>query len=291
MDILLTGATGFIGRHLGTALTSKHRVFGLTKRQHPQNSKGIIWLNGDLTSPGFVDILPQRIDAILCLSQSRSYRSFPDQAADIFNVNVAGTQALLEYARQVGISKFFYASTANVYRQSNQRISEDFSIEPTTFYARSKRMAEMLVESYADFFRCTVLRFFTVYGPGQKDMLIPNLVERVRNGQPLQVQGKHGFKTSPIYVDDISCIFRELIEQEQVAPGFDVLNVGGDEMLGIFELGVLIGEALQVMPHFTYSLGDEPPGWIADNSKLKTVLGNVSFTSFSEGIRQMITKG
>lgn len=287
MDILLTGASGFVGGHLVTQLSQKHRLFALTRQPPMLEQKGLSWISGDLSRPDLPASLPEKIDAVVCLAQSRAYRQFPEKASDIFNVNVLGTLALLDYARHAGAHTFIFTSTANVYRQSSSHINEEFDLEPRSFYASTKRMAEMLIESYAEFFACSVLRLFTVYGPGQKEMLIPNLVERIRNGQPLRVQGKHGFKTSPVYVDDLKRIIDKLLERENPNPDFQVFNVGGDEILGIYELGIAIGAALKLTPRFEYIKGHEALGWIADNSKLKAALDLNSFTPFTDGIKKI----
>jgi len=287
MDILLTGASGFIGGHLVTQLSQKHQLFALTRQPSRLERKGLSWISGDLSQPDLPASLPEKIDAVVCLAQSRAYRQFPEKANDIFNVNVLGTFVLLDYARRAGARTFIFTSTANVYRQSSSQINEEFDLEPRSFYASTKRMAEMLIESYAEFFNCIVLRLFTVYGPGQKEMLIPNLVERIRNGQPLQVQGKHGFKTSPLYVDDLKRIIDKLLKRENPTPDFQVFNVGGDEMLGIYELGIAIGAALKLAPKFEYVKGAESLGWIADNSKLKAALDLHSFIPFTDGIEKI----
>jgi len=288
MDILVTGASGFVGSHLLTDLIHGHRLYALTRQKPPSQQDGVTWLSGDLSRNDFVLSLPDRMDAVICLAQSKAYRQFPEQARDIFEVNVNSTLSLLEYARRAGVQTFIFASTANVYRQSHGRIAEDFDLAPLSFYARSKRMAEMLVESYAEFFHCVVLRLFTVYGPGQKEMLIPNLIERVRNNIPLQVQGEHGFVTSPIYVSDVTKIIQIILERDHVVSGFDLLNVGGDEALGILELGHIIGNALNRAPQFDRIPGDQPEGWVADNSRLKNAMGLKSFISITDGIRKTV---
>ncbi len=289
MDILVTGATGFIGSRLCKDLSNQHRIFALSRRRKA-NIPGITWLLGDLSRDAFVYSLPEKVDVVVHLAQSRSYRMFPDQAQDIFNVNVSSTLTLLEYARKVNVSLFIFASTANVYKQSNQPINEDSLIAPASFYARSKRMAEMLIESYSEYFNCTILRFFTVYGPGQKNMLIPSLIDRIRDNKPIQVQGVYGFKTSPIFVSDISKIVRTLIMRKPILPGINIFNVGGDEVLGIFEMGQIIGDTINCPLHIDYLPGDEPLGWIADNSKLKNFLKLEKFFSFRDGIKTIFSE-
>lgn len=288
MDILLTGATGFIGSYLLPGLVHSHRLYAMTRQNLPPNRLGLNWIFGDLSIPGSITSLPSKIDAVVCLAQSRAYRQFPEQAQDIFEVNTRATLALLEYARRAGAHTFIFTSTANVYRQSGQRISENFPIEPLSFYARSKQMAEMLVEAYREYFDCTVLRLFTVYGPGQRNMLVPNIIEKIQKGEPLQVQGKHGFKISPIYISDVIQIFQKLLEREHAKPGFEIYNIGGDELLGIYQLGSLIGQALNSSPNFEFIPGIEPKGWMADIAKIRAALELGIFISMQDGLKTVI---
>jgi UDP-glucose 4-epimerase len=288
MEILITGATGFIGEHLRSELVPRHLVLATTRGAAMTESPNLIWRQADLSYSAFVSALPPHVDAVVCLAQSRAYRQFPDQVEDIFNINVRATLSLLEYARKAGASTFLYASTANVYRQSSQKISEDWPVEPATFYARSKRMAEMMVESYAGFFDAVVLRLFTVYGPGQKEMLIPNLIDRVRQNRSIQVQGKYGFKISPIFVGDVTDIIIRFLERKTDLMGSHIFNVGGDEALGVYDLGLVIGETLALAPRFDYVPGEEPAGWVADSSRLKRELGLAGFLPFREGMKNVI---
>jgi nucleoside-diphosphate-sugar epimerase len=288
VNILLTGATGFIGNHLRTEFADKHHLFALTRHDDFTDNENLTWIKADLRQPATRLVVPGRVDAVVCLAQSKAYREFPAQAWDLFNVNISSVLTLLEYARQNEVKMFIFASSANVYKPQQEKISERSSPIPTSFYARSKRMAEMLIESYADYFRCLSLRLFTVYGPGQTGMLIPSLIERVRTEEPIQVQGKSGLKLTPIYITDVCRVIQTTLEMEESAPGFEVFNVGGDEQLGIRQIGLNIGEALQKQPRFEMVEGDEPGGWMADNDKLKTRFHIDKLVPFAEGIRRTI---
>lgn len=287
MRILLTGGTGFIGAHLLHKLTPQHAVYAIARTAPVCMEPEYVWLEGDLSAPETLslDLFPPSIDAVIYLAQSREYRNFPEKVDDMFHVNVLSVLKLLELARLRGVSKFIYASTANVYKQSHHPISEEFALAPQSFYARSKRMAEMLVESYADFFQCVVLRLFTVYGPGQDGMLMPALVDKVRRGLPIQVQGKKGFKLSPIHVDDVVSIFDRIIGLgSDTKPDFQVFNVGGEQNLNIFDIGTSIGSVLGIVPIFEFADSEEPAGWSADVTKLKKELDLPDLIDISEGI-------
>jgi nucleoside-diphosphate-sugar epimerase len=231
---------------------------------------------------------PDRVDAVVYLAQSRAYRQFPENARDIFDVNVRSVLGLLEYARGSGVRLFLFGSTANVYQCSQHPITEDHPIEPLSFYARSKRMAELLVESYGDFYQCLVLRFFTIYGPTQKGMLIPSLITKIREGEPILVQGNAGLALSPLYVSDASAVIQAALAGSHGIAQFEVLNVGGEEATDIYHLGVAIGDRLGIHPRFQQVPGPEPGGWVADNSRLKCKLGVCPRVGLSEGLARVV---
>ncbi len=289
MNVLLTGATGFIGGHLRTRLTQRHEVCALVRERGKFKDEGnSTWTQADLSDSTGELVLPGRIDAIVCLAQSKAYRDFPEKAWEVFSVNVSSVMRLLEYARQHGVKIFVLASTANVYRPCHELISESHSPDPTSFYGRSKRIAEMLVESYAAYFRCVALRLFTVYGPGQAGTLIPSLIERVRNDEPIQLPGGSGLRLTPVYVADVCRIIQAAIETEDASPGFEVFNVGGDEELSIHQIGSIIGDVLGASPRFEIVTGDQQGGWMADNSKLKEQFRDLNLTPFLEGISRTL---
>jgi UDP-glucose 4-epimerase len=290
VDVLVTGATGFIGTHVRRRLAGKHRVFAVSRDMNPSSDDAVTWISADLADHDMAHRLPEHVDGVVYLAQGRRYREFPAGARDVFDANVLGLMSLLEYARAHGVGRFILASSANVYRRSEGPITEAGVTEPRTFYARSKRAAELLLASYEDFFRCVVLRLFTVYGPGQSSALIPSLIERVRSQRPIQIEGREGLKVSPIFLDDVSGAIQAVLEQDAVPTGLDIFNVGGDETATVIGLGGLIGRVLRMVPQFEFIPG-EPFGWVADSSKLKGAVGLRSFVTLEEGLGHTIAAG
>ena len=290
MDVLLTGATGFIGTQVRRQLAGKHRVFAMTRGGRPPSEEAVTWIEGDLADRDVAHRLPERVDGVVYLAQGRRYREFPEGAWDVFDANVLGMMSILEYAREHGVGRFILASSANVYRRSDESLREDAVTEPRTFYARSKRAAEVLLTSYADFFPCVVLRLFTVYGPGQSRALIPSLIERVRSGRPIQIEGQEGLKVSPIFLDDVSVAIQAMLEHDAGTAGVEIFNVGGDETTTVLGLGRLLGRVLGKTAEFEFVAGD-PSGWVADSSKLKRAVGLRSLVTLEEGLAQTVAAG
>jgi UDP-glucose 4-epimerase len=288
VDILLTGATGFIGTYLSRELSKKHRVYAITRKSIPKNEDSLVWIEADLSKSEINLTLPEKIDAIIYLAQSRAYRKFPDKAFDIFQVNVGGAMAVLDFAMRNRISRFIYTSSANVYSHSKERLAESAVAEPASFYGKTKLMAEMMIESYAQYFGCCVLRLFTAYGRGQSGMLIPSLVSSISQNQPINIQGKHGLRLSPMYITDIVRVIQSVLEDGRLSTGFDVFNVGGDEVWSIYDIANVIGRELNILPRFEFIGGEEPGGFVADNSKLRRTFDLGKFISLDEGIKRII---
>lgn len=288
MRIVVVGGNGFIGNYVVRELAAHHEVIATRRTKRPSDSAGVHWFEVDLSHRPAFNELPDVLDVVVFLAQSRNYRSFPDEVWDIFDVNVQAVAAALEYARRSGARRFIFTSSANVYRRSHAPIAEDGACDGKSFYAGSKRMAELLVESYASYFDAIVLRLFTVYGPGQQGMLIPNLVDRVRRGQPIAIEGRRGMSLTPVFVNDVARVIATISEGHADATGPSVFNLGGPMAASIYDLGALIGNAMEITPTFQFSGESDPPGWQADSRRLLAKLPELSLVSLEEGLDRTV---
>jgi UDP-glucose 4-epimerase len=288
--ILVTGATGFVGTRLRDDLANTvHEVINVTRAAPPEGRSRARhqWIQMDLAARLATPTVT-RVDAVVYLAQSRAYREFPAKAPEIFAVNATALLWMLDWARSVGVRSFVYASSANVYRPSTTPLTETTPLEPQSFYGRSKQIGEMLVASYTAYFQCTVFRLFTVYGEAQSAMLIPSLVERVRNRRAIQLHGTAGLFLSPLYVGDASHFLKAAIEAEGRSEGAHVFNLGGPEHLNLQQIGDAIGEALGQEPIFERVGGPEPAGFLADSTRLAAAFGSTPAITFREGIRRTL---
>lgn len=237
MSVLITGASGLIGRHLVGLLEGETDVVALSRTPLP--SASATWIAADLSAPHFINALPSRVDTVVHLAQSPHYREFPEQAADVFNVNVASTALLLDWARRVGVQRFVQASAGGADRSQGTALS---------YYLAGKRSAELLAQSYANQFAVTVLRFFFVYGPHQRrSMLIPRLVDTVRGGQPITLAGNDGIRLNPVHVDDAVAAIRQAVIADR--PG--AFEIAGPDVMTMRQIGEAIASRLERSAQFT----------------------------------------
>ncbi|MFN8490934.1 MAG: NAD(P)-dependent oxidoreductase [Caldilineaceae bacterium] len=286
---LVTGTTGLIGAHLLAAFPSDWQVFAGSRSPNAAYPPltAISPTRLDLSSNWDATDLPAKLDAVIHLAQSEHFREFPEKALDIFQVNTLSTLRLLDYARQAGARTFVLASSGGVYGHHEQEFVEDEPVAANAdlgFYLGTKLCSEILAENYTSFMNVIVLRFFFVYGVGQKrTMLIPRLVQSVLDGRPLTLQGQDGIRINPTHVSDaVTAILRTLDLQ-----GSHKINVGGPEVLSLRRIAEIIGAVVGKEPIFDVHTDGEPRHLVGDIRKMSHLL-EAPKISFEQGIRTYI---
>lgn len=258
--LLITGARGLLGSHLMPLLAGRWEANSLDRAV------------ADLSRPLDPAILPPRIDAVVHLAQSARFRDFPDGAGDMFEVNLARLAELLDHARRSGASHFIHASTGSIYRRSQAPLTEDSPTagpEAIGYYAATKLAGELLAHSYAPAMTIVSLRYFFIYGPGQRrDMLVPRLIESARAGTAVSLQGADGLRLNPVHAEDAAAATAAALELDRSA----IVNVAGPETLSIRAMAEAIGERLGVEPRFEPSTG-EAGDLVGDTSRMAELLG------------------
>jgi nucleoside-diphosphate-sugar epimerase len=287
----LTGASGLIGSRLAPELARTSEVTAMGRRPPGDGTAaGIRWLRHDLGAPFLPPTLPPRVDTVVHLAQSPHFRDFPERAADIFEVNVGSTTRLLDWARRCGATRFVYASSGGLYGHGDHRFREDDAIVdtgPLGYYLASKRSAELLVEAYRPLLVVVILRFFFVYGPGQRaSMLIPRLVRATAEGKPISLQGRDGIRVNPVHVDDAVealCGAVRLTDSQRI-------NVAGPDVLTLRQIAETIGSLLHVAPVFTVDFESHPHHLVGDITRMAEVLG-APRRRFADGVAELCLEG
>ena len=285
IKVLITGGSGLVGASLLEKLSQHYTLFtvGLSKPA----LDNVHHINLDLATDWDTSALPDEMDIVIHLAQSRHYKDFPESCENVFSVNTASTLKLLNYARSANVRKFIYASSGGVYGTGEKAFTEDSPLmmdEALGFYLGTKLCSELIVRNYSDFFDIDILRFFFVYGERQpQSMLIPRLINSVRNGIPITLQGESGISINPIHVDDVA----ELVSKLLLLDGSHTLNIAGGQELSLRRISEIIGTALNCEPVFGTADG-APKNLIGDISQMIDLLGKPSLT-FEQGVTKLIT--
>lgn len=285
MNILISGASGFIGQHLVRLLAVDHSIYGITRKKkclEPQATSVVV----DLADQGWTRLLPGNIDCVIHLAQSLRYRDFPEGVADMQRINIDATVEILEWARQAGVQQFVYTSTANVYAPSAHLLVETSPAIPNSFYGASKLAAEHLARQYQKYFQVNILRLFTVFGPKQKNMLIANVIERIKKGQEITLAKGAGIYLTPVFVGDVANIIKRLItipaERESL-----LMNVCGEHVVSLCEI-VNILESLQEKSAVIRNTKEEEVFVIGNNARLRESICDYRFLDIKSGLERTL---
>ena len=192
--VLVTGGSGFIGRHMVAALgTAGAQVRVVDLKPHPD--PGVELVQGDLADPDVVAAALQGgIDAVVHLAAVTSVLRSIEQPELTYATNVAATHGLLEGARRAGVRALAFASTNAVTGPMEApAITEQARLAPLTPYGATKAAGEMLMSAYTASFgiRCACLRLTNVYGLGMqaKDSIVARLMRVIRTGGAFEIYG------------------------------------------------------------------------------------------------------
>jgi len=211
--ILVTGGSGFIGRHVVAQLAAAGahvRVIDL--EPYPDPTVDIVV--GDLVEPEVIEAsLDGGIDAIVHLAAVTSVLRSIQHPELTHRTNVTATAALLEAARIAGVKSLVFTSTnAVVGPMEGTAISESSRLRPLTPYGATKAAAEMLMSAYTETLglRCACLRLTNAYGPGMeaKDSIVARLMRAVRTGATFEIYGDGRQVRDYVHVEDIVAAIR-----------------------------------------------------------------------------------
>lgn len=225
MTILVTGAAGFIGYHLSSALLSRgESVLGIdnlcdyydpalkqARLDQLMRHDAFQFVHADIADmEALSSAVTDEIDSIVHLAAQAGVRYSLVNPGAYVRANLVGHFNMLELARDLGdeLRHFVYASSSSVYG-GNTKLP--FSVEdrvdsPVSLYAATKRADELMTHAYASMFGlvATGLRYFTVYGPwGRPDMSAYIFVSKILAGEPIPVFNHGDMSRDFTFVDDV----------------------------------------------------------------------------------------
>jgi UDP-glucuronate 4-epimerase len=312
MNVLVTGAAGFIGSQLTERLLARgDRVVGVDnfdpsysaaeKRRNVAaagHNDRFLLIEADLRreceglSAALERDPPQ---VIVHLAGRTGVRASLADPAGYAGANVAGTLTVLDLARHLGTRRVVMASSSSVYgRRAGGRFQEDDAVEPVSPYAATKRAAELLCRAHQERHGGSIicLRFFTVYGPRQRpDMAVRMFCSLMAQGRPIPLFGDGTAARDYTWIGDIldgtvAAVDRSGVEREE----FQIINLGGSRTTDLHRLVALLGDALGMDPrvrHLPPQPGDAVHTW-ADVRKAERLLGYRPSTPIEVGIPQFV---
>jgi UDP-glucuronate 4-epimerase len=288
MNILVTGAAGFVGFHAAQRLLALgHSVVGidnlndyydpalkLARLKHLENCAGWTFVKGDIADrPGMAALFethkPQRVLHLGAQAGVRYSLQNPHAYADS---NLTGFVNVLEGCRHGGVEHLVFASSSSVYG-ANRKVpfsAKDATNHPISLYAATKKANELMAHSYSHLFRLPVtgLRFFTVYGPwGRPDMAYFLFTRAIIEGRPIDIFNEGRLARDFTYIDDIvEGVLRVLDRPAQPDPDWSPLDPSA---------------ATSNAPYRVYNIGNSAPvPLMRFVNALETSIGRTAIKNF-----------
>jgi UDP-glucose 4-epimerase len=247
LSVLLTGAAGFVGKYVLSALLAKgHR---LTVLQHrtllPPDLRARCdrVLTGDLCDPAVQDQALSDVEAICHLSAYVPARMDDlGEAEACFRINAKAVLGLASRAAKRGVRRFVHFSTGNMYAPSSVPCDESASVFPTGYgasYFASKLLAEVYLSTTArqSSVEVVILRVGSPYGPGEpENKVIPVFLRRTAESEPLHVKDGGVARYNFVHVADVA----ELAARAVAGGPAGIYNVAAGEHTSVLELARMI---------------------------------------------------
>ena len=274
MNILVTGAAGFIGSFLVKRLleNSNDYIVGVDNlndyydvslkeaRLNMLQNKNFKFIKGDISDKAFIDKLfnENKFDIVVNLAAQAGVRYSIDHPDVYIQSNIIGFYNILEACRYHMPKHLVYASSSSVYGGNTKvPFSTDDKVDnPVSLYAATKKSNELLAHAYSKLYNIptTGLRFFTVYGPmGRPDMAYFSFTNKLIKGQTIEIFNYGNCKRDFTYVDDIVEGIIRVMNKAPIKkdgedglpiPPYKVYNIGNNNPENLLDFVQILSEEL-----------------------------------------------
>ncbi len=306
MKLLITGGAGFVGSHLcekyvregNNVLCLDNFMNGdLTNIRHLVGLRNFKLINGDIRDYDLLEKIMKDVDAVFHMAAQIHVDRSVVEPRLTYEINVLGTQNILEAARTYDVKKVIQASTSEVYGSSiYSPMDEGHPLNAPHPYGASKIAADRLCYSYIQTYGMdiSIARCFNIYGPRQKDIgyggVISIFTRRVMGHMPPVIYGD-GLQTRDYtYIEDVVRAYDLILHNNKQL--MEPINFGTGKEVTILDLANMIidlcGKSAYMKPvHVEPRLG-EVRRLIADSGKANEMLGWKASYDIKEGLRKYI---
>lgn len=268
MKILITGSSGFVGKHLRKRLSGKHQIIKYDLKD-----------GQDILDQNLLSKKMKRVDLVIHLAAFISAEESWRKPKEYFVNNSLGTLSVVRNSIKAGVKKMIYFSSAAV------------KAKPLTPYAASKISAEAIVKLYSNKIHSVIVRPENIYGIGQKanyGYVIHSFIKAARLGKSLEIFGSGMQSRDFIYIDDVTKVVETLITSN-VKSG-SVISLGTGKQAKILDLAKLVMKVTNKKTNINFKEKRiEPLKSVADVKMLKLLgIDPKKFTQLNDGIKRLI---
>ena len=299
--ILVTGGSGFIGSNVIQLLMKSFKVINLDL--NPSENSEIEEIIGDVRDKKLVEQVVEKCDAIIHLAAQVSVPLSIEYPQKTFEINIEGTQNIIDAAHKFGIKRLIMASSAAVYGDASKLpLKEESAGKCLSPYAQSKWENESQIMLARDKgLEAVALRFFNVYGPGQSTdgayaAVIPKFVEMLTTGKQPIIHGDGLQSRDFVHVKDLVRAIEHLLQCDWKLVDFHAYNIASQNQTTILEIIELINTSIEkinpefntVDPNFEQPRKGDIKHSFADISKITSTLNWKPSIELSQGIEELV---
>lgn len=288
MKVLVTGASGFVARHV-TGYLSTHG-------HEPISTDAVGTTSvGSVTDKSFVLETLARLDfeAVVHLAGIADLGRTVENPYAAFEVNSYGTLNMLELALRKGVKRFVYASSANVYGAPKKNpVTEQAEFDPRVPYDHSKVAGEAFVMGYhsAKHLPVAITRSWLLFGEfDAPNRAVPRFIRSCLYGEPVRLFNSGRDKTAPSHAANYGKLVMKLLENDSAVG--QAFNFGGERAVTVKELAEMIkrltgsNSELQMLPPRS-DAESEPQVSYPSTEKMKRLLGYEYELDLEEGLKR-----
>lgn len=300
---LVTGGAGFIGSHIVQNLIQNHqevRVLDNFTTGKKENLQGFLddleLIEGDLRDPTVVFQAVKNIDYIFHEAAFVSVSQSMLEPKICYDINVNGTENLIEEARKSGVKRIVLASSAAVYGEPEIiPLSEESRTKPLSPYAASKLINEIFADLYTRSFgiELVALRYFNVFGPRQDPnsqyaAAIPIFIHHLLSNKEIIIYGDGSQTRDLIYVEDV--VRANLLAANTPGIAGNIFNICTGVETSIQQVVDLLRNQFSnaLPPRYAQPRPGDIVRSIGAPSKAKEMLGFLPQTNLNQGLIQTI---
>lgn len=306
MKMVITGGAGFIGSHLCDKYTrEEHTVIcldnfisgNLANIRHLLDCRNFKLVKGDVRDYSLLEKVMHDVDVVFHLAaQIHVERSYIEPKLT-YDINVMGTQNVLEVARMYDAKKIIHASTSEVYGSALYApIDEQHPLNAPHPYGASKIAADRMCYAYIKTYglNVSILRLFNVFGPRQRDIgyggVISIFTRRILNNTSPIIYGDGKQTRDYTYVEDAVRAYDAALKYDK--PLTEPVNFGSGKEISIIDIADMIielcGKKGSITPVHVESRPSEVKRLIADATKARSLLEWQPSYDFSKGLRAFV---
>ncbi len=293
--IFVTGGAGYVGAELTPFLLSQgYQVTVLDLMIYGEyvlkKHKNLEVIKGDIRNQSLLNNILKDQDIVIhlaCISNDPSFELNPILGKSI---NLDAFEPLVKISKQLGVSRFIYASSSSVYGVKQEKdINENFKLEPVTDYSKFKAQCEVILKKYnSEKFTCVTIRPATVCGfsPRQRlDVVVNILTNLAFHTRKIKVFGGKQLRPN-IHIYDMVRVYDCLIKAPKEKISGEVFNAGYENQ-SVLSLAKMVKKIVGEDVTLDMVHSDDIRSYHISSDKIKKVLGFKTIKTIEDAIKDL----